>query len=144
MKLFNPLIKRALSACAFSAVAASGMAQDQTKDSAPVAASEQAALQKEQAQLIKQASVDPDKLAARADAIKLRRQRAQQDASVEDPVQEALRQRTQKALVAAETDDQRQDILAEHQALTEAIQAQARLKKISDKKTQDKAGSKTQ
>jgi hypothetical protein len=119
-----------LLSCIFVGSNLSGMARAAEAAKGSVAATNEK-VDDEEARLRKQASLDPAKLAARADAIKARRQR---EVAPEEPAEmKALREQTQRALVTATTEDQREDALAEYQAMAEALQAKARLAETEQK-----------
>lgn len=69
------------------------------------------------------ASLDPERLAARADVILARRQQAA-TATTEGVAEKAVREQLQDALAAATTDAQRDELVAEHIALMEALEAE--------------------
>ena len=75
--------------------------------------------------LREQASLDPSKLAAKADTIKSSRKSASKP--VEDASLKALREQTQQALAKASSDEERENITAEYLAIQQAVQAQKTL-----------------
>jgi hypothetical protein len=86
---------------------------------------------KSEANLLERASLDPVKIVAKADTIKETRKRANQP--IEDANIKALREKTQRALIKAGSDDEREIIITEFLAIQQAQQAKTRMDTLKSK-----------